>query len=174
MGGRPIRAVAALGLVLMGAVLVAVPARAQDAKLVTKTNEWSVYVHEASGNKICFAVAQPKSTKPEGVKRGPVYFYVSSWTEDKVLSEISVKMGYPLKEGVPVEISIGSDKFNLFTKAEGAYVESKDSEQKLVDAIKKGNVMVVQGRSERGTLTTDEYSLLGATAAIDRAAKECS
>ena len=36
-----------------------------------------------------------------------------------------------------------------------------------------GAEMVVQGRSTRGTLTTDKYSLAGISAALDRAQKEC-
>ena len=158
---------------LLALLLASAPALAQDAKLVEKSGDWSVYSHGASGDKICFVVSQPKSQKPEGVKRGPVYFYVSSWTKDKVKNEISLKMGYPLKANTPAEIAIGSDKFELFTKDEGAYLESKDKEQALIEAMKKGTTMVVQGRSERGTLTTDEYSLLGVTAALDRGAKEC-
>lgn len=166
MRGRPIAAFAV-------AVLVSVPALAQEAKQLEKSGDWAVFAHGAGAEKICFVVSQPKSQKPDGVKRGPVYFYVSSWTKDKVKDEISVKMGYPLKANVPAEIAIGSDKFELFTKDEGAYLESKDKEKALLDAMKKGSTMVVQGRSERGTLTTDEYSLGGVSAALERGAKEC-
>jgi invasion protein IalB len=46
-------------------------------------------------------------------------------------------------------------------------------ETKLIDAMKGGTTMKVQGKSARGTATTDTYSLSGLSEALDRAAKEC-
>ena len=46
-------------------------------------------------------------------------------------------------------------------------------EQKVVAAMKAGSTMVVQGRSTRGTLTTDEYSLNGITKALEAVTKAC-
>ncbi|MEM8744554.1 MAG: invasion associated locus B family protein [Pseudomonadota bacterium] len=43
----------------------------------------------------------------------------------------------------------------------------------MVTAMKAGSTMVVQGRSTRGTLTTDEYSLSGITKALDAVTKAC-
>ncbi|MGE0611877.1 MAG: invasion associated locus B family protein [Hyphomicrobiales bacterium] len=154
-------------------VVAATPAYSQAAKFVERFGDWMAYASDAGGKKICFAVSEPKDMKPKGVKRGPVYFYISEWPAEKVSGEISVKMGYPLKEGNDVEVKIGGDTFKLFVKDEGAYVESADTEKKLVEAMKKGSTMVIQGRSTRGTLTTDEYSLSGATAALDRSQTEC-
>lgn len=162
----------------IGALLVLVlligPATAQEPKLVDTNTDWTVYVHESDGERICFTVSEPRSQKPEGVRRGPAYFYVSTWPGDDVRHEISVKMGYPLREGVDVDVSVGDRKFALFPKEEGAYVDGQETEQGLVEAMRRGATMVVQGRSERGTLTTDEYSLMGITASLDRVAEECS
>lgn len=151
----------------------AAPAYGQTAEFVEKKGDWSVYAHDAGGKKTCFVVAQPRTQKPENVKRDPIHFYVSNWPADNVTGEISVKMGYPLKPGIPVEIDIGGAKFQLFTKGEGAYVEKTEDEKKVVEAMKAGVTMVVQGRSTRGTLTTDEYSLNGVTDALASSAKAC-
>jgi len=152
---------------------LAAPALAQTATFKEKHGDWSVYVYDVGGKKTCFAVAQPRSKKPANVRRDPIYFYVSSWPKDKVTGEISVKMGYPLKPGAPAETLIAAAAFKLFTKDEGAYIEKTEDEQKLVTAMKAGTVMVVKGRSTRGTLTTDEYSLTGVSKAIDAAAQAC-
>jgi hypothetical protein len=40
--------------------------------------------------------------------------------------------------------------------------------------MKTGNTMKIEGKSSRGTTTTDVYSLNGLSDALDRAAKECS
>ena len=71
-------------------------------------------------------------------------------------------------------MTIGSEKFELFTKEEGAFVEKPETETKLLDAMKTGNTMKIEGKSIRGTATTDVYSLNGLSGALDRAAKECS
>ncbi|ODS04181.1 hypothetical protein AUC71_00010 [Methyloceanibacter marginalis] len=71
-------------------------------------------------------------------------------------------------------MTIGSDKFELFTKDEGAFVEKTEDEAKLVGALKAGSSMTIQGRSARGTNTSDNYSLSGTTDALERIAKECS
>ena len=159
-----------------GFILVAglgLPAYGQTANQVAKFGDWAVYAHDASGKKTCFAVAKPRSSKPKNVKRDPIFFYVSNWPKDKVSNEISIKMGYPLKSGESAQIKIAAKSFKLFTKAEGAYVEKADVEKQVVAAMKAGAVMVVQGRSSRGTLTTDEYSLTGITKALEGAAKAC-
>jgi invasion protein IalB len=82
-------------------------------------------------------------------------------------------MGYPFSEGAKATVTIGSAKFELFTKEEGAFVEKPEMETKLIDAMKGGTTMKIQGKSARGTATTDTYSLSGLSEALDRAAKEC-
>ena len=124
--------------------------------------------------KSAFAVAQPKTSNPPKVKRGPIFFYISRWPADHVDGEISVKMGYPFKEGAKVTLTAGAEKFELFTKEEGAFVEKPDQEAKLVEALKKGGKMKIEGTSMRGTKTSDEYSLDGAAEALERMAKECA
>ena len=151
----------------------ATPALAQEVKLLQKYNDWSVYTAEGSP-KVCFAVSQPKESSPKNVRRGPIYFYVSHYPADKVAGEISVKMGYPFPPGGKTTVSVGSDKFELFTKDEGAFVEKTEDEGKLVGAMKAGSAMTVQGRSARGTSTSDNYSLSGISDALERIAKECS
>ena len=153
--------------------LSATPVLAQEVKLLQKYNDWAAYTSEGSP-KVCFAVSQPRDSSPKNVRRGPIYFYVSHYPGDKIAGEISVKMGYPFAPGAKVTVTIGSDKFELFTKDEGGFVEKTEDEAKLVGALKSGSSMTVQGRSARGTSTSDNYSLSGTTDALERIAKECS
>ncbi|MEM7192757.1 MAG: invasion associated locus B family protein [Pseudomonadota bacterium] len=153
--------------------LSAAPAVAQEVKLLQKYNDWAAYVSQSSP-KVCFAVSQPRNSLPKNVRRGPIYFYVSDYPGDKIAGEISVKMGYPFPPGGKVTVTIGSSKFELFTKDEGAFVEKPEDEAKIVAALKAGSAMTVKGRSARGTDTTDEYSLKGTSGALERIAKECA
>jgi hypothetical protein len=155
------------------AALVATPVWAQDVTLLEKFKDWSAYA--ASGNpKVCFAVAKPTSSSPKNVKRGPIFFYISLWPADKVTNEISVKMGYPFGPGAKATLTIGTAKFEMFTKDEGAFVEKPEMETKLIEAMKTGSTMKIDGKSSRGTATSDVYSLNGLSEALDRAAKDCS
>lgn len=149
------------------------PAFAQEVTLLEKFKDWSAYA--ATGTpKVCFAVAKPTQSNPKNVKRGPIFFYISRWPADNVVNEVSVKMGYPFSDGAKATVTIGTAKFELFTKDEGAFVEKPDMETKLIEAMKTGNTMKIEGKSARGTATSDIYSLNGLSDALDRAAKECS
>ena len=44
----------------------------------------------------------------------------------------------------------------------------------MVQAMRRGNELVFKGTSERGTLTTDSYSLKGVTAAMKAIDRACS
>ena len=157
----------------IGVALAATPALAQEVTLLEKFKDWSAYA--ATGTpKVCFAVSKPTASNPKKIKRGPILFYISQWPADKVVNEISVKMGYPFGEGAKSTVTIGSDRFDMFTKDEGAFVEKPEMETKLIEAMKTGNSMKIEGKSSRGTATTDTYSLNGLSDALDRAAKECS
>lgn len=155
------------------AVIISVPAYGQTATLLEKFKDWSAYASKANP-KVCFAVTQPKDQSPKNVRRDPVYFYVSRWPDDGVEAEVSIKMGYPFKPGAKVTVSVGSDKFELFTKDEGAFVEKTDVEKNLIEVLKKGTTMKVEGVSARGTKTKDDYSLSGVSDALDRMSKECA
>ena len=80
--------------------------------------------------------------------------------------------GYPLKPESPAKVSIGKDNLAMFTHGEAAWAPDASTDAKLVDALKKGRQLVVQGQSARGTSTTDTYDLNGfgdALKAIDKA-----
>jgi invasion protein IalB len=155
------------------AALVVTPALAQEVILLEKYKDWSAYAAKGSP-KVCFAVSKPTDSKPKNVKRGPIFFYITDWPADKVVNEVSVKMGYPFSTGAKTKLTIGSDKFELFTKDEGAFVEKQEDEKKLIEAMKSGSTMKIEGKSSRGTNTSDVYSLNGLADALERALKECS
>ncbi|MGH6736454.1 MAG: invasion associated locus B family protein [Methyloceanibacter sp.] len=156
----------------MIAVLSTTPAFAQEVSLLQKYGSWSAYTATGSP-KVCFIVSQPSESAPKNVRRGPIYFYISHYPADKVTGEISVKMGYPFAAGAKTTVTVGNDKFELFTKEEGAFVEKTEDEARLITAMRAGSSLRVQGKSARGTSTTDTYSLSGISDALDRIAKEC-
>ena len=55
-----------------------------------------------------------------------------------------------------------------------AAVQSPDTERNLVAAMRRGSKMVVKGRNNEGTETTDVYSLSGITAALKYVSQNCN
>ena len=165
---------ALLGVFL--AATVAAPAAAQgqgQSKAVAQFGDWSVYVSTASP-KVCYAISQPKSRAPEGLKRDPAYFFVSTRPGENVKNEVTVTVGFPLKEGSDATLAVGNGMtLQLYTKDEGAWVRNVADEAKLVDAMRRGKDLTVASTSLRGNVTTDKYSLVGIGQALDRVAQEC-
>lgn len=158
---------------LFGVIVCAGPGLAQTTQLHKRFADWSAYRHEAPEQHFCFVMGQPKQTQPSGLQRGPARVYVTSWPKAGVKAEISVRIGYPFKPGAPAILAVGSDSFLLFTKDDRGFVESAADELRLLEALKKAERMSIQGQSERGTTTTDTYSLAGFAAAVQHLSQIC-
>lgn len=162
---------------LIAAVLVAlmaVPtAFAQSPSPIGQFRDWAAYTYNSSNGRVCYAITQPKETQPAGVNRDEIYFFVSQRPGEGVRNEISVITGYPFKEGSMTTVEIGTDVFNLFTQDDGAWIRDQAEQDRLVASMRGGSNMIVKGTSARGTLTTDTYSLLGVTAALNELVKVC-
>jgi len=138
---------------------------------------WSAVTADLPDGKMCFAVSQPteSSYQPNDVKsRDSVYFMVTTIPEKKVQNQVSTMIGYPFAEGSKVTIDIEGAEFTLFTQEGEAWIEDPAQEPALVEAIRSGDKMIVNGTSRRGTTTIDTYSLAGSGEALAAIAKACS
>jgi invasion protein IalB len=152
-------------------------AAAGDAQptLLGQYGDWGAYTASPGGNKVCFALAKPKTTKtePEGRKRDPSYVFVSTRPADKVKNEVSVIIGYPFKTNSDATAEIGTAKFAMYTQNDGAWIKNVGEEARMVDAMRKGADLTVKGTSGRLTQSTDQYSLKGLAQALDKIEQEC-
>lgn len=161
-------------LLIVTACLPASPSHA--ATVVGTYNDWTLYSNADDANKICFLASTPAATEPANLKRDPALLYISAWPKDGVKSEVSIKLGFPVKKSPdPVAGIVGSSpaSFKLFPKDDRVYVSDSTQELKLLEAMKKGSKLTVQAVSERGTTVTDTYSLNGFTSAIQAFAVGC-
>lgn len=143
-----------------------------QSKAVAQFGDWSVYT--STGNpKVCYAISQPKTRLPSGLNRDPAYFFVSTRPSENVKEEVSITLGFPLKEGSDATLTVGNLKLNLYTKDNGAWVRSTADEAKLVEAMRAGSDLTLVTISGRGNENTDKYSLSGITQALNRVAQEC-
>jgi Invasion associated locus B (IalB) protein len=150
-------------------------APAQAATSIGAFKQWNAYTSDESDGKICFIASQPQDSKytQKVSGRDPVFFMVTRIPAKNVRNETSTIIGYPFKDGSKVSIDIDGTKFSMFTDKDSAWIEDASQEPTLVDAMRKGVTMTIEGTSRRGTVSTDTYSLSGVTAALDTIAKEC-
>ena len=162
----------AIGIAIAcGAAAMAQPA---GSTLLGNFEAWEAYKGNDNGRgAVCYVVSQPQPKEPATAKRDAVYFLITSWPGQKVTNEPSVIIGYAFKEHSEATVQVGSDKFQFFTKDDGAWLASREDEQKLITALRSASELTVKGMSKRGTLTTDTYSLKGISAALDKAVEGC-
>lgn len=159
------------------AIAASSPVLAQDSTNVIGTEgDWTVF--SANSPKECWAVSAPKSTqnldasgKPKEVTRGDIRLYVAYRPGQG--GEVSFSGGYSFAPDSAVEVNIGGNVFKLFTEGESARTGSPSEDSKLVSALRGGSSAVITGRSARGTVTKDTFSLSGITAATNKAQAAC-
>jgi len=132
-------------------------------------------LQEGSGPKtVCYVYAEPLRRKGRYTKRGDAFVQVVHAPAEKVANEVLFVAGYTYKKNSSVTVNIDGRQFVLVTDKDAAWPHARQQDFRLVDAMKKGSRMVVRGRSWRGTLTTDTYSLMGFTAAHNAASAACN
>ena len=141
--------------------------------LVGTYRDWFVYTNGTGANKVCYALSQPKQSNPRTANRDPIFFLISTFPAQKKNAQPSIVPGYPFKEDAKAEVQIGSDKFAFFTDSTTGWAEKEEDEPRMLNSMKRGTTMTVIGTSARGTLTRDNYSLAGITAALDSVADAC-
>ena len=163
-----------VALILASIILFAAPSlRAAEPKLLGQYRDWEAYRLKEDGKNVCYAASQPTKTKGKYKKRGDVVVLVTHRPARKERDVINFFAGYSFKKGSAVEVKIGGQNFNLFTKADTAWARSEKDERAMVRAMMRGRRMIVTGTSARGTRTADTYSLLGFTRAYRRVSKAC-
>lgn len=149
-------------------------AMAQEPRTVATYKDWSVFVRDVDNDKICFAAAEASDKSPKSVNHGDVFFLVATWESGAASEQPSLMTGYALDQRPEPNIRIGSDKWDLYTSENEAFIESSDEEQRLLRAMRRGSDMRVSAVSKRGTATSYVVSLRGVTAALDRVKRECN
>ena len=155
-----------------GTLLAAGPAAAEPQALAT-FKSWSVFVHDAGTDRICFAAAEAADKSPKTVNHGDIFFLVATWKSGAAANQPSFRVGYNLQTAPAPTIRIGSEKWDMYVSDNEAFIESAAAEQSLINAMRKGAEMKINAMSNRGTATSYVVSLSGISAALDRARDAC-
>jgi invasion protein IalB len=190
----------ALALASAEAATKKTPKKTEDAakpSLVATFGDWNVFVSQTPRGRICYALAQPKTRAPDGLKRDPGYAFISDRPAEGVRNEVSFIMGFDVSGGTQSEAkgdakskrrdrsdrkaksvagplaSIGEETFDLLPKGADLWVKNAAREGALIAEMKKGATLEIRAASLKGNESTDSYSLSGFSQAMERLQKEC-
>lgn len=161
-------------LIALGvACLSAPPVSAAPAKVLGTFQDWQAYLSVDGNKRLCYMASAPQKKEPATAKRGDVLVFVTHRPADKEWDVVNFQFGYPLKVNSDVRVVIDNKPYTLFTDKETAWNRGAGDDKALVQAMVKAATMTVSGESERGTKTTDTYSLRGFSAAYKEISQAC-
>ncbi|MEM7446107.1 MAG: invasion associated locus B family protein [Pseudomonadota bacterium] len=164
--------------IIVAATLATISATAlaqeQRPDYLGTNRDWHAFEFMENGNRVCFMASQPTSEEGNYTRRGDVFVLITHRPAEGSRDVVSFYSGYPFEEGGSVSVTVdGADSYTLFTEGETAWSPDPQTDGALIASMRAGSEMVVQGRSTRGTLTTDTYSLFGFTATLEDINSAC-
>ena len=161
------------GLSVVPGITMMAGAQAQTPESIATFRDWSVFVKDIAGDKICFAATEARNKQPTNVNHGDVFFLVATWKSGAATNQPSLMTGYNSKESPEPTLRIGADRWEMYSSENEAFIESDSDERRLVTAMRRGADMRVSATSVRGTATSYTISLRGISAALDRVKSAC-
>jgi hypothetical protein len=135
--------------------------------------DWGAFTAQGKG-KMCYALAKPKERAPASLKRDDAYIFISNRPSENVRNEVSIIMGFPMKDNSQPKADVGGASFDLVPKGSNAWLKNPAEEGQFIEAMKKrGAKLVVRAASAKGNASTDSYSLAGVGEALARIQKDC-
>lgn len=164
----------ALTMIAWAALLASAPAAvAQSPKLVDSFRDWNLYTYDGA-EKLCYIASEPKKSTGTYKKRDAPAVLVTRLPGNSVSEEVSVQPGYTYKKDSTVKVSIdGGKPWSFFTQGGHAWANSTADDKAIIQQMRKGSEMKVDGTSTLNTTSSDIYSLAGFTAAHEAMAKVC-
>jgi len=160
-------------LTLAMPTLAGTQAMAAEPELIDVYKDWQALTLVDDGERSCFMANWPTKEEGKYARRGETYALVTHRPSKGSAAVFSITAGYQYKKGSEVEVVVGKDRFRMFTDGDTAWAPDEAADAALIQAMKRGNAMIVRGTSIRGTETTDTYSLMGFTAAYTAISKTC-
>ncbi len=148
-------------------------ALAAEPQQVATYRDWMVFTYDTGSDVICYAVTEPQDVSPSSARHGDVFFSVSTWKSGAATNQPSFMAGYDLQDGSEPTVRVGSDRWEMFSAEKEGFIEAVSEENRLIGAMRRGREMRVSATSARSTATNYTFSLLGITAALERAEQAC-
>jgi hypothetical protein len=153
-------------------------AQAQQAAAATELgtfNAWTAWKANDASGMICYISAAPQSSEPAGANRDPIHFMIIHRKGMGTKNEVQTIIGYPYNAtDAKASAAIDGKVYPMVVEGSAGWLASTGDEGGFVAAFKAGTSLVVKGTSQRGTNTSDTYSLSGATAAMKAIDAACA
>ena len=161
-------------LVLSVLILGGTANAAEMPKVLGEYGDWTAWTYNDRGNLICYMSSTPKKDEGKYTKRGDIYTIITHRPAEKTFDEVSFVAGYSFDTKAPFIIKIGDKTFkNTFTEGSKGWMVSSQEDRNIIAAMKRGERMIVDGKSSRGTPTKDTYSLKGFSSAYQAISAHC-
>ena len=135
--------------------------------------DWRAFrVVETTGQVVCFMATQPQSSKPDNLRRGPIWLLIAH-RPGVEKSVVSFESGFPFQTNNEPIASIGNQRFAMFTKGRETAWGHPNDDGTLVNAMKRGLTVSLDSRSSRGNNINDVFSLRGFTKAFNKISEAC-
>ena len=146
---------------------------AAEQKLIGEYGDWLAYYYRDNAGPVCYMASIPKKDEGKYTKRGDIYVVVTHRPNEKSYDVVNINAGYDYKINSETELKIGAQTFKLFVSGDKAWAMSSKDDKDIVNAMKRGSRMIVNGTSHKGTKTKDTYSLNGFTSAYKAISNKC-
>ena len=167
-----------LGLAVAVCMGLAPVAQAQQAPAATELgtfNAWTAWKATDASGVICYISAAPQSSQPSGANRDPIHFMIIHRKGMGTKNEVQTIIGYPYNSSdAKASAAVDGKVYPMVVEGSAGWLASTGDEGGFVAAFKAGTNLTVKGTSQRGTNTTDTYSLSGATAAMKAIDAACA
>ena len=140
---------------------------------IATSGDWRGFLAQSGKSKTCYALASPNDREPAALKREPAYLFISNRPSENVHNEISIMLGFAVKDGGDAHAEVAGSNFDLVAKGTNAWIKNPADEGHFIDALKKGGKLLVKAPSVKGKTTTDSYTLAGLKPVLDKVQKEC-
>ena len=170
---RTVARMSAMAVLALGIALSAVPASGAEVENLGTFRFWTAWKGQDANGVICYISSQPQKAEPGNVNRDPIHFLVIDRKGLGTTNEVQTLVGYPLETNSTPKVTIDGKQYDMVVEGSAAWLASASDEPGFVAAMKAGSQMVVKARSQRGTNTTDTYSLSGVTAAMEKMKQAC-
>ncbi len=159
---------------VLGLGVIASAAAAQDVTVIGTHGKWTAFTYTENKQPVCYMAAKPDRSEGKYSARDEVLMLVTHRPGEKAYDVVSVVAGYQYRQDTDALMTVGSQKFELFTVgSDRAWARDSKIDRAITQAMIKGNSAVVRGTSSRGTATTDTFSLSGFTAAYKAISDTC-
>ncbi|PCI51890.1 MAG: hypothetical protein COB49_00365 [Alphaproteobacteria bacterium] len=150
-------------------------ALADNRQLLGTYRDWDAFMlKKSNGEKVCYMISIPKSSKPSTLRHGNPFLTVSHKPARKIKNEVNFVVGYNFKKNSRVTMRIDKKStFRLFTEGDGAWGDDMKADNAMTQAMKRGSALIMSGQSGRGNNTSYRFSLSGFTAAHNAITKAC-